>query len=63
MTTAPSDKAEKVTGHRRERRAVRTALHKGDEVLPARATLDNPASYPKDGKVWYGPANPTLLRK
>jgi hypothetical protein len=63
MTSAPSDKPGKVIGHRGERRAVRIALQRGDESLPARGSLDNPASYPKDGKAWYGTGRPRLLRK
>lgn len=63
MTTAVSDKPGKVLGHRKTRRAARSALIQGNEPAPTIKATENPWSYPKDGKTWFGDARPELLRK
>jgi hypothetical protein len=51
-TSAPSDKADKVRAHRRERRVVRERLHPVEEDvrLPHRREISDPWTYAKDGK-------------
>jgi len=61
VTVAESDKAFKAREHRRERRAVATALANGDEP-PAPKAFGDPWKGEKDGKVW-NPDDPTLIRK
>ena len=58
ITTAASEKRDKVAAHRRERRRVRTALHTepAADVLPHARELSNPWAYAKDGKVYRGAA-------
>ncbi len=66
ITTARSEKADKVAAHRRERRRVHVALgvEPAREVLPHRRELSNVWSYAKDGKQYLGPrTRPEYLRK
>ena len=52
ITTARSEKADKVAAHRRERRHVRARLQVEPEadVLPARREVSNVWTFAKDGK-------------
>ncbi|MFO0452608.1 MAG: hypothetical protein ACK52I_28805 [Pseudomonadota bacterium] len=52
LTSAPSDKADKVRAHRRERRVVRERIHaeKEEARMPHRRELSDPWTYAKDGK-------------
>ena len=66
ITTAASDKDDKVQAHQRERRAVHVvlAVDPAPELLPHRRELSNPLVMAKDGKTYYGPdAAPHVLRK
>lgn len=40
--------------HRRERRAVRVALHTGQEIMPHHKKYGNEWDSPRDGKYWFG---------
>lgn len=63
ITTAESDKAFKVAEHRRERRVVKTALDKTDD-LPSTKLFGNPWASEKDGKRMFDPNRyPTIMRK
>jgi hypothetical protein len=61
MTTAASEKAEKVKAHRRARRATKVAVEvearEGDDAPIAE--VEHPRSgswqFAKDGKRWFGP--------
>lgn len=51
-----SEKYDKVSYHKRYRRAVRIAVQRGDEVLPHFRELSNVWTWGKDGKTyWVGP--------
>jgi hypothetical protein len=63
ITVAASDKADKVLAHRRTRRAGASALRAGADVAPDPRQTENPYSYAKDGKRWFGAGKPELLRK
>jgi len=63
VTTAASDKADKTRAHQRTRRAVKEALQSGAEEAPDRRLTENTWSYAKDGKAWFGPGRPELMRK
>ena len=63
VTTAESDKVDKAAAHRRTRHAADHALRAGAEDAPDRKQTENPWSYAKDGKRWYGEGKPALLRK
>lgn len=66
ITTARSEKQEKLQAHRRERRGVRVALAKGAEEheLPHRREISDPWKMAKDGKCYLGTkAEPRDLRK
>jgi hypothetical protein len=56
MTTAESEKADKLAAHRRERRLVRKVLGTDPEreVLPHTREVSNVATWDKDGKVYMG---------
>jgi len=65
ITTAQSEKADKVAAHRRERRNVRSRLD-GDpltEILPAQREVSNVWTFAKDGKAYLPDARPKDLRK
>lgn len=47
-----SDKEFKRQEHKRERLAVRRALHNGEDDMPHPKSFGNPWDAPKDGK-WY----------
>ena len=66
ITTADSEKDDKVMAHRRERRLVREVLGKDSEaeVLPHKKEVSDPWSMQKDGKIFLGrKATPRDLRK
>jgi hypothetical protein len=63
ITMSASDMPGKVQGHRKTRRAVRSALASSRDELPDRKKTENPYSYPKDGKRWYGKRDPAARRK
>ena len=54
ITTAHSDQPFKADEHRRERSAVRQALHStvDDTALPHSKAFGDPWKSPKDGKGW-----------
>lgn len=54
ITTAESEKDDKVAAHRRERRCVRARLRVDPEpeLLPQRRDVSNVWAYAKDGKVY-----------
>lgn len=57
ITTARSEKEDKIAAHRRERRRVHTVLgvEPARDLLPHRRELSNVWSYAKDGKQYLGP--------
>jgi len=65
ITSATSEKADKVAAHRRERRCVRQALEvaPGQDLLPHTRELSNVWIYAKDGKQFVRRARPADLRK
>jgi hypothetical protein len=65
ITTAVSEKADKVASHRRLRRVVRLAINPELETpLPLERQLTNTWSMAKDGKAYFdAKANPRLMRK
>lgn len=66
ITTATSEKQEKLANHRRERRCVRQVLvaDPAPEVLPHSRELSNPWAMAKDGKVYRASwKDPKALRK
>jgi hypothetical protein len=66
ITTAPSEKADKVSAHKRERRAVRTRLQgqPSADVLPTTREVSNVWTFAKDGKTYLKPGRRTKrLRK
>ncbi len=54
ITTARSDQPFKACEHRRERSAVRKALHwtADDTAVPHTKAFGDPWAAPKDGKAW-----------
>ncbi|ELT50986.1 hypothetical protein D584_01293 [Brucella intermedia M86] len=62
MTTAESDKLFKEAEHRRERRAVRSAIKAGDD-LPHPRKFGDPWDGQKDGKRWLDGRDSRYLRK
>ncbi len=62
ITTADSDKPFKEAEHRRERRAVRTAIKAG-EPIPDQREFGNPWTSEKDGKKWRTDRESRVLRK
>jgi len=63
VTTAASDKEDKTRAHQRTRRAAKQALRAGAEDCPDRKATEPVWSYAKDGKTWFGPGRPELMRK
>jgi hypothetical protein len=66
MTTAESEKAEKLAAHKRERRRVRQTIQSdpGAEILPHTREVSSPWLMAKDGKQYLGTqAKPEHLRK
>lgn len=66
ITTARSEKQDKVSAHRTERRTVRVALAQGaaEHELPHRREVSDPWLMAKDGKAYLGQkAQPRDLRK
>jgi hypothetical protein len=66
ITTAASEKADKASAHKRERRAVRTRLHEqpAADILPTIREVSNVWTFAKDGKTYLKPGRRTkLLRK
>jgi len=64
ITTAESEKLDKVASHRKIRHAVRIAIKQDAPVLPLEKELTNPWSMAKDGKARFDPAvHPRLMRK
>jgi hypothetical protein len=66
ITTATSEKSDKVSAHKRERRAVRTRLHDqpAAEILPTTREVSDVWTFAKDGKTYLKPESRTkLLRK
>jgi hypothetical protein len=61
---ADSDKADKQKASRVARRVVREAIARDpDSVLPLKREVSNVWKFSKDGKTWYGSADPRWLRK
>ena len=56
VTTAASEKREKLAAHRKERRIVRSVLRKdGDSVkFLHRREISDPWNMAKDGKIYWG---------
>ena len=65
ITTAESEKDDKVASHRKARRVVKQAIEPGLEApLPLERELTNSWSLAKDGKVRFNPGqHPHLLHK
>ena len=66
ITTAVSEKADKVSAHKRERRKVSVRLQEQPvaEVLPTTREVSNVWKFAKDGKVYVKPGRrPKTLRK
>ena len=65
MAEAASDRPGKRRANRATRQAIRIALaaDPARELLPDTRELCNAATFPKDGKTWYGSGYPQLLRK
>jgi hypothetical protein len=66
ITSAKSEKADKLSAHRKERRKVRSHLNTDLEpdVLPHRREAGNVWSFAKDGKKYQtGQTGPRDLRK
>lgn len=65
VTTAESEKDDKVASHRAYRRTLKPLIHAALETpLPTERQITNPWSMDKDGKVRFNPArSPKLMRK
>jgi hypothetical protein len=66
ITTAPSEKQDKQSAHRRYRRTVKTVLQQVPEaeLFPHVRELSDPWSMGKDGKVRFDPTKyPKDMRK
>ena len=65
ITTATSEKEDKLASHRKIRRAIRQIVPASpDAVLPLEKELTNTYSMSKDGKLRFDPKKlPKLLRK
>jgi hypothetical protein len=66
ITTAKSEKRDKVMAHRRERRVVKVILeyYSDDTLLPAPKLFGDPWGADKDGKHWFAQKTlPKLMRK
>jgi hypothetical protein len=53
-TLCQSEKKDKADNHRRERRSVRMAVARGDELMPHYLDSSNRWSMGKDGRVYFG---------
>lgn len=64
ITTADSEKSDKILSHRKLRRAVRIAVTQDDESIPDEKGLSNCWAMAKDGKYRFNPSlHPKLMRK
>jgi hypothetical protein len=56
ITSAESEKADKLAAHRRERRKIRQRMmvDADADALPHTREVSNPWTYAKDGKVYRG---------
>ncbi|RPI73311.1 MAG: hypothetical protein EHM38_00615 [Geobacteraceae bacterium] len=66
ITTAESEKAEKLAAHKRERRRVRQTIQSDPnaEILPHTREWSSPWLMAKDGKIYHGArVEPKVLRK
>ena len=66
ITTAESEKDDKQSAHRRERRVIRTIVHVDPNVdlLPHTRELSNPWAMAKDGKMRFDQnRHKSLMRK
>lgn len=63
MTTAESEKADKVAWHRRFRARVRAALARAAEDMPHHYEVSDPWTMAKDGRQWISRATPPVWRK
>ena len=66
ITTAESEKAEKLAAHKRERRRVRQKIQSDPdaEILPHTREVSSPWQMAKDGKTYHGArVEPKVLRK
>lgn len=64
ITTAPSEKSDKVVSHRKVRRTVRQNVADSDKLLPTEKELTGSHSMAKDGKARFdSKSNPKLMRK
>ena len=56
ITSAESEKADKLAAHRRERRKIRQQMtvDANADVLPHTREVSNPWAHAKDGKVYRG---------
>ncbi len=64
ITSADSEKEDKVAAHRKFRRTIRIALDQGADILPHVRELSNQWAMAKDGKTMFDPrANPKDMRK
>lgn len=65
VTSAESEKTDKLLAHRRERRKVREVLHveSEPEVLPHTRELSDPWAMAKDGKIYIGEHLPAKQRR
>jgi hypothetical protein len=64
ITTAESEKADKMAAHRRERRRIRQLLPVEPDILPHTREISSPWLMAKDGKQYLGnQTKPEHLRK
>jgi len=65
ITTARSEKRDKQTAHRNERRIVKTMLHCGadGDDLPDCRSISNVYTWAKDGKQKIRPEDERFMRK
>lgn len=64
ITTAESEKTDKLAAHRRERRRIRQLLPAEPDILPHTREISSPWLMAKDGKQYLGhQAKPAHLRK
>ena len=52
-TKKQSEKKDKISNHKRERRAVRQAIDRGDVLMPHYKELSNPWNMSKDGRFYF----------
>ena len=63
ITTAVSEKENKVDAHRRFRRIVKQKIKLGEENLPLVRELSNVWHFDKDGKIYDAEMDEKLMRK